>query len=451
MINRVSSYFLHGHIRTVKAKRNIIASFLIKGISIMIGLILVPLTINYLEPTRYGIWITLSSIIGWFSFFDIGLGNGLRNRFAEAVALGETKLAKTYVSTTYALVTLIMLVFIVLLLIINPNLNWNLLLNVDENLVMKSELSLLALIVFIFFCIRFIFSLITTILRADQRPAKASFIEMLGNIIALFLIYVLTKTSSGSLLYLGIILSFSPVIVLFVASLLLFRSKYGQYRPSLKYVDLSKVKDLLKLGVYFFLIQISAVILYQTNNIIISHLFGPAEVTPYNIAYKYFGVLMMVFSIIVSPFWSAFTEAWTKKDYDWIRRIMKKLIYAWIVLFILSVLMLLSSNWIYAIWIGSKVSISFTLSLLVALWVLLNTWNGIFSQFLNGVGKVRLQMILGLTASVLNIPLAIFLGRKFGVEGVLAANLVVLSVGIFLYPKQYFLIINKKATGIFNR
>ena len=51
-----------------------------------IGLVLVPLTINYLNPTKYGIWITLSSVIGWFSFFDIGLGNGLRNRFAEAIA-----------------------------------------------------------------------------------------------------------------------------------------------------------------------------------------------------------------------------------------------------------------------------------------------------------------------------------------------------------------------------
>ena len=79
-----------GHERTVKAKKNIVASFVIKGLNIAIGLILVPLTINYLNPTKYGIWITLSSVIGWFSFFDIGLGNGLRNRFAEAIAVGDT-------------------------------------------------------------------------------------------------------------------------------------------------------------------------------------------------------------------------------------------------------------------------------------------------------------------------------------------------------------------------
>ena len=63
-----------GHEATIKAKKNIAAAFFIKGLNIAIGLMLVPLTINYLNPTKYGIWITLSSIIGWFSFFDIGLG-----------------------------------------------------------------------------------------------------------------------------------------------------------------------------------------------------------------------------------------------------------------------------------------------------------------------------------------------------------------------------------------
>ena len=100
--NYIKEFFTNGHERTLKAKKNIAASFLIKGLNIGIGLILVPLTINYLNPTKYGIWITLSSVIGWFSFFDIGLGNGLRNRFAEALANKDHNLARTYVSTTYA-------------------------------------------------------------------------------------------------------------------------------------------------------------------------------------------------------------------------------------------------------------------------------------------------------------------------------------------------------------
>jgi O-antigen/teichoic acid export membrane protein len=54
--------------------------------SIISNFMLVPLTINYLDTENYGIWLTLTSFISWFSFFDIGLVNGLRNKFAEASA-----------------------------------------------------------------------------------------------------------------------------------------------------------------------------------------------------------------------------------------------------------------------------------------------------------------------------------------------------------------------------
>jgi O-antigen/teichoic acid export membrane protein len=76
----------NGNVRSVKAKKNIIASFGIKGISIIIGFIFVPLLIDYLGTFEYGIWITLGSIVGWINYFDIGLGNGLRNKFTEALA-----------------------------------------------------------------------------------------------------------------------------------------------------------------------------------------------------------------------------------------------------------------------------------------------------------------------------------------------------------------------------
>ena len=109
VITFVSNIINKGQGRSVKAKKNIIASFFIRGVSIAISLIIVPLTINYVNPSRYGIWLTLSAIVGWFSFFNIGLTQGLRNKFAEAKAKGEDDLAQIYVSTTYAILAIIFL------------------------------------------------------------------------------------------------------------------------------------------------------------------------------------------------------------------------------------------------------------------------------------------------------------------------------------------------------
>ncbi|GAH31869.1 unnamed protein product, partial [marine sediment metagenome] len=83
---KIKNVLSTGHPRSIRAKKNIFASFGLKGISILISFLLVPLVLNYIDITKYGIWLTLSSIIGWFGFFDIGLGNGLRNKFAEAIA-----------------------------------------------------------------------------------------------------------------------------------------------------------------------------------------------------------------------------------------------------------------------------------------------------------------------------------------------------------------------------
>lgn len=447
----IFNFFTKGNKRSLKVKKNILASFFIKGINIGVGLAIVPITIGYLNPTKYGIWITLSSLIAWFGFFDIGLGNGLRNRFTEAVAKGNHKLAKEFVSTTYAIITIVICLILLLFYIVNPFLNWNKILNVGEDVSLQTELGIIALVVFTFFCLRFIFKLITTILMADQRPAKAAMFDLVGKIISLIIIYLLTLITNGSLLYLGIVMSSVPVLVLIISNIYFFNGKYKPYRPSIKTIDLSKTKDLLNLGVKFFIIQIAAVLLYQTNNIIISQLFGPAEVTPYNVAFKYFSALMMGFSIILTPFWSAITDAWIKNEIGWIKNSMKKLFLLWGLFCIAGIIMLFISPWVYQIWVGDKVNIPFTISILVLIWILINTWNGIFGQFLNGVGKIKLQLYLGVTAALLNVPLALILGRKVGVEGVLLANILVIMVGVWMYPIQYFKLLNKKAKGIYNK
>ena len=86
IVSFIRRHLLKGHERSIKAKKNILGLLAIKGASIIIGFIMVPLTIGYINPTRYGIWLTLSSIVAWLSYFDIGFGHGLRNKFAEALA-----------------------------------------------------------------------------------------------------------------------------------------------------------------------------------------------------------------------------------------------------------------------------------------------------------------------------------------------------------------------------
>ena len=435
-----------GHDRSVKAKKNILASFVIRGCNIAISLILVPLTIHYVNPTQYGIWLTLSSIIGWFGFFDIGFGNGLRNKFAEAIAKGEHELARIYLSTTYAILSIIIIVVLILFFCINPFLNWSKILNSPAS--MATELSTLALLIFTFFCIQFILQLITTIITANQQPAKAAFFNFLGSLFSLIVIFILTKTTSGNLIYLGLSLGFTPVLVLMASSLWFYNHEYKKYAPSINYIKFSYARNLMTLGVKFFVIQIAWVIFYETSNLIIAQLFGPAKVTSYNIAYKYFSIIPMVMGIVMTPFWSAFTEAWVKKDIQWIKNTILKLRRLWILLSIVTIIMLIGSGFIYRMWVGREIVIPISISAAIALYVIINAWNNIHSQFLNGVGKIKMQLYLAAAGSLINIPLAIFLGKNLGIYGVVLSTAIVSIVSAVVSPIQYKKIIDNTARGI---
>src|SRR4051812_7995739 len=183
LVTLVKGFISKGHQRSVKAKKNIITSFIIKGFSIILSLAFVPLTVSYVNPLRYGIWLALSSIIGWFSYFDIGFGNGLRNKFAESVAKKEYDRARIYVSTTYAVIAALAIVCIFIFVFVNPFINWTKILNAPAG--MAKELDQLALIVFSFFWMQFVLQLITTIITANQEAAKASFFNLLGSVFSL--------------------------------------------------------------------------------------------------------------------------------------------------------------------------------------------------------------------------------------------------------------------------
>ena len=329
--SKIYSYFTKGNERSVIIKKNIAASLVLKCVSILISLQVVPLTIDYINPTKYGIWLTLSSIIAWLSYFDLGFAHGFRNRFAEAKAKGDIRLAKEYVSTTYAVLFLLFSVILLITLMVNKYLNWSSILNIDA--VYNEELHIVFGLLACFFCINIVASVFTTMLTADQKPALASLIQTGGQVLAFVCIYILTKNTTGSLSALALAFSGIPCLLLLVVSILMFYGKrYKIVAPSLHYIRFSLTKKILGLGGQFFVIMISMLFIFQFINIILSRVEGPEAVTQYNIAYKYFNVLNMVFVIVLTPFWSAFTDAYVKKDYNWMSGIVKKLEFLWLLL-----------------------------------------------------------------------------------------------------------------------
>lgn len=222
---------------------SIILSFGAKGITTITQLLLVPLTINYVNPTKYGIWLTLSSIIAWIGFFDLGFGNGMRNKVAEAKAKGNIILARQYVSTTYYAICAIVVCLLVIAQGINLFVSWASILKVDT--IYTEELRKVFSILTAFFCLNMVVKLFNSLLTADQKPGLVSCINVVGQLLSLAVIYLLTKVSDGSLVSLAAFYSGIPTLVILFVSLFAYKfTSYKQFAPRLKYVRKSLIKIL---------------------------------------------------------------------------------------------------------------------------------------------------------------------------------------------------------------
>lgn len=439
-----------GDARSVIIKKNIAGSFLLKCISILISLQVVPLTINFVNSTQYGIWLTLSSIIAWLSYFDFGFAHGFRNRFAEAKAKNDIKLARKYVSTTYAVLFLIFFCVLLIVLFVDYFINWSDILKID--IAYNEELKIVFAILACFFCMQIVAGVFTTMLIADQKTAYSSCIQTGGQFLAFICIWILTKTVTGSLTVLAFAFSGVPCFLLIVVSIIVFHTKkYKDLKPSLKEIDFSLTKKILGLGGQFFIIMISMLFIFQFINIIISRVEGPVAVTQYNITYKYYNVLNMIAAIILTPFWSAFTEAYVQKDRAWMRRMVKKLERLWLLCIPILLLMVICSNIFFKLWIGDTVHIPLSLSICMSLYVLFQTAGNVYMYMINGTSKVRLQMIVYICFALVSIPLISLSCKKYGLEGVLLIPSIIFFIQAVIGKIQIRKLINGTASGIFDK
>lgn len=437
--------------RSSIVKRNIIWSFIVKGVSIIITLIIVPITLGYISSELYGVWLTLSSIVIWFGFFDIGFTLGLKNKLAEAIALKDWNKGKSLISTTYFLMLLIFIPLFIFLEIILPFLNISSFINVDY--LYNYDIIRACRILILFFCLQMILNVVISVIAAFQRVALSSALYVIGNICSLLTIYIFTNTTAPSLSLLAIAISGMPVIVLLVATFILYSNKLKSVRPSIIYIDKKYIKELLPLGFKFFLIQIQYVVLFQTTNILISNISGPKDVTAYNLAYKYISGVMMVYTIILSPLWPAFTDAYIKKDYVWMRNVYKKMTKIYYISIIIVVVMVLISPLFYNLWISNKVEVPLSMTVTVAMYIIICNWDNLQVNLINGIGTIKLQSYITTIGLILHVPLSFLLGRNIGIgaTGVILSMIIINIIYSVFFTIQINKLLHDKAEGIWRK
>ena len=448
--NKFTSYLNEGSNRTKKLKKNVVRVTFIRYSSYIIEFVKVPILLSYLDNEKYGVWLTIVSILMWTHQFDFGLGGGLGYKFAEALAKDDKTKGRQLVSTAYVSMSLLMLISFVILAIALAFLNWNNILNVQN--ISSGELLVTVEILLFVFLSQFVAELLVVILKADQKADIASIFKPIGSIASLLIILVMMMFSHNSLLLASISMALPYLIILIIGNIYYFTHNYSTYKPSIPFFEWSELRGLYSLGLKYFVGNLSSLIVFSASNILVAQILGPTEVTVYNTARQYFYLPITLINIFIFSFSAPITEAYVKRDYGWIKRTMNGIRKIAVLLSLSIIVMLLLSDIAFDIWTRGKVSVSFLLSIVFAIYAIMNMFVTPYTAFIAGVGKYQVRMYISFFKIVTFLPVAIWMMKLWGLAGLVVAVIIINTLINWVFAIiQYKLIISGRATGIWNK
>lgn len=411
-----------------------------KAVAMLASFLAIPLMIRYLGQEQFGVWSTMLTLMSWVVFFDLGIGNGLRNKVAEALARNDKVEAANFIASGYSLIGLIAVALWVLLTGISFFVPWQAVFNTQ--VIQEATLRLTVQVALFFVVFNFWLGLINALLGAVQKTAMAALGQLIANVLALLFVFVLTQTTQASITYLALTYGISLVAANLILSYW-FNQRYRELRPKAS-LDKTHIHPLLSIGLKFFTIQMAVLVIFTTDKMLITQLFGPQHVAQYEVIFKLFSVITFAHALISAPLWSAYTDAYHRGDMGWIKRMLRKQlhIFSGIVMAVLVIGSLAQP--VIAIWIGPELVVSLPLVITIGIFVLVSAWNNIYAMFVNGIGDIKIQLYTSIIAMLLNVPLSVIFVKYFslGLSGIVLATIVSLSLAAIALPVQVSSILN---------
>lgn len=389
-----------------KLKQQVLLSYFLKGAGIAISLMYVPLMLTYLSPAQFGLWVAIAAIINWLRLFDIGIGNGLRFHLASALAVGDHQKARELVSTTYAIIGGIFIGVWLLLMTLIPYVDWQSLLNSD--LISREEYNKIMYIAITAIVFTFILDLVKIIYAAHGNTAAGNIFQLAGSSVSLAGIWFLSAfTIKGQLDLAVLVVAFSPVVVYLFANLYTYGKKYRLLIPKVNFVRMKNSKDLFNLSLKFFVVQITATVIFASLPFIITRFYGPESVAQYHVANSIFNLPIMIIGLFTAPLIPFVTREFAKENVSWVRTSLKKAMILSLMVCLGTVVLIFLSPYIYKIWLGDKIEVPFRLSVFIGIYTIINVLVNPLSSFMNGIGKINILVWLA------PIGVAMFIGGCF--------------------------------------
>ena len=386
-----------------------------QGIAMLATLITVPLTLNYLGAERYGLWVTISSIIAFLGFADLGIGNGLLNAISDANGRDDRHLAQQYVSSAFFILCGVSAFLAFIWAIIYPLVSWTWLFNLSSPQAQAEAGPAIAV-----FIACFLLSIPLGITQKIQMGYQEGFVanlwQGLAGILGLIGVLIAIALKAG-LPWLVFAMAGVPVLTSAMNG-----ATYSVWHkwllPRWQRFNAVAARKILKLGMLFLALQLAMALGFQSDNLVIARMLGADQVTQYSVPMKLFMLVPMLVTLVLTPLWPAYGEAIARRDLPWVRKAFQRsLVGSFLLNLVPAIFLVLFGSQIIQIWTRSAVDPSFALLAGMGIWAALNGLARPIAVFLNGASVIGFQVVCALLMGIANLLLSIYLVQRIGIAG----------------------------------
>jgi len=402
-----------------------------KGFGFVATLISVPLTVDYLGVERYGIWVTISSIVAVLGFADMGFGNGLLNAISAAHGRDDREFAKSCVSAGFFMLCGLGAVLGAAFAAAYPFIPWGRVFNVAAN-VGVAEAGPAMAVFWACYLIGLPLSVVSRVQMGYQQGFMNAAWQAAGS--CLTLACLLTAIWwRASLPMLVAALAGAPLLATVFNGMRLFGWEKPWLLPQPSAVTLTAIRRIAGTGVLFLILQLAVAMMTSIDNLIVAQYAGPQAVTALAVPARLFVVATGIVYVALTPLWPAYGEAIARGDVTWVRRtvIRSSATAALLTVVIVTPLVFWGKPIIQA-WVGEAVDPSLPLLMGLGCWAVLSAVGTSLAMFMNAANVVGFQVVTAIAVGLASVALKVSVIGEYGNAGVIWSSCVAYTLLSFL-------------------
>lgn len=410
-------------------------STLFKLFTVATNYMLVSYIIKNIGFEHYGIYTATISVSTWMFLFDFGLAKGMRNIVTTSLAKGNINEVKNAISVTYIAVFILVFIFSMVFSILF--FKTNIFSSAGEIKDYDESVYLIVITCFVFFFLSIIDQLHHAVHKSDRVFLNALLVSLTN----ISLLYLYAQNVGDLNFKICIIVFCIAKVMPYIMTTIILFFEDVRFRPVTSNLDFSILPEILKKSVSIISIQFCLLLIIGLDRVILLNFSLSNDISTYDIVYKVMALVMVPFSLLISPLWASISKALALKDFKMIGGVIANFNnFIWIVILILSVIIYFF-DYIVFIWIGIDIQFDFVLLFFMAVLFLEFIYCGFFTDLFFAMEIYKVTIV------VLFVSLALkylYLYLCFNYDCINVLNVTLSSVlGYFTYA-VFFIFKSKK-------